>query len=240
MERQAQKPGTGERKAAYLAPDDSWSKPYYEKDTVRWKERLFFRGRKEQGHGITFFDIDETIFHTFAEIWVWKNGSVIKKLDNQEYNTYKLKEGESFDFREFKDAERFARTSRIIVPTLKKIKAMAKNAFRTGSTLAILTARGTFPDMATFKHKFERYGIPIEKMDIYFAGDISADAVSTAAAKKQIVLDCLSNGEYKRARLIDDNVENLGAFLSIAKEMPEVQFEAIHVDENGKTKTIKP
>lgn len=238
--RQAKEHGSEERESAYLVPDDSWTAPFYEQDSVKWKERLLFRGRKNTGHGITFFDIDETIFHTSALIWVMKDGEVVKKLDNQTYNTYKLEEGESFDFREFKDAEIFEKTSKIIVPTLKKIKAMMKNALRTGSKLALLTARSTFPDMATFKKTFRDYGIRIDKMDINFAGDISAEAGGTAAAKKQIVLKYLSHGEYKRARLLDDNMENLKAFLSIAKDMPGVEFTALHIDKNGKTKTIKP
>lgn len=238
--RQAKDPGTKERESSYLVPDDSWTDPYYKKDSVKWKERLLFRGKKNRGHGITFFDIDETIFHTSALIWVMKDGKVVKKLDNQTYNTYQLKEGESFDYREFGDAALFKKTSKIIRPTLAKIKAMMKNALRTGSKLALLTARRTFPDMATFKATFSRYGIEIDKMDINFAGDISAEAGSTAAAKKEIVLNYLSHGEYKRARLLDDNMENLRAFLSIAKDMPDVQFSAIHIDKNGKTKTIKP
>jgi hypothetical protein len=43
------------------------------------------------GKGITFIDIDETIFRTFAMINVLdkETGKVIKKLNNQEFNTYK-------------------------------------------------------------------------------------------------------------------------------------------------------
>jgi phosphatidylserine/phosphatidylglycerophosphate/cardiolipin synthase-like enzyme len=238
--RQAKEHGSQERESTYLVPDDSWTDPYYEQDSVKWKERLLFRGKKNTGHGITFFDIDETIFHTSALIWVMKDGKVVKKLDNQTYNTYKLEEGESFDYREFGDAKLFERTSKIIRPTLAKIKAMMKNALRTGSKLALLTARRTFSDMANFKKTFQKYGIRIEKMNINFAGDISAETGSTAEAKKQIVLKYLSHGEYKRARLLDDNIENLNAFLSIAKEMPSVQFTAIYIDKKGKTKTIRP
>jgi len=46
------------------------------------------------GKGLTIFDIDETMFITKAKVKVVKNGKVIKKLDNQEFNTYKKKPGE--------------------------------------------------------------------------------------------------------------------------------------------------
>ncbi len=237
--RQAAKLGTQKHEASYLAPNDSWAKPYYKKGTVQYKERELFSGSENVGHGITFFDIDETIFHTFAKVYVKKGNKTVKKLDNQQFNTYKLKPGEKFDFTEFRDADIFADNSKIIRPVLARIRAQAKNAFKKGSTLALLTARSRFEDMATFKETFEKYGIPIEQMDINFAGDIATEAGSVAEAKKKIVMDYLSHGEYKRARLLDDNIENLQAFLSIGREFEDITFQAIHIDEEGKTETYK-
>lgn len=240
VKRQKKNPGTKAFRSAFLEPDDSWKEPYYKKNSVKYKERHLWIGEEQKEYEVTFFDIDETIFHTFAMVYVMKKGKIVKKLTNQEYNEYKLKEGEKFDYREFRDAETFERTSKIIRPILAKLKAMHKNYKRQGSTISLLTARGTFPDMATFKDKFRRYGIDIDDIDINFAGDISETAGSVAKAKKQIVMRYLEHGEYKTARLIDDNMENLKAFLSLADDMPEIKFEAIHISEDGKTKIIKP
>ena len=237
--RQAAGRKTKHHSFCYLESDDSWTQRYYEEGTPQYRERELFSGMHVGGHSITFFDIDETIFHTHAKVYVKKGNKIVKKLNNQEFNTYQLQPGEQFDFKEFRDADLFAETSTIITPTLAKIKAQAKNAFKKGSTMALLTARSRFKDMATFKEKFERYGIPVVQMDINFAGDISQQAGSVAEAKKQIVEEYLSHGEYDTARLVDDNMENLRAFLSIAKDMDHVKFEAIHIDENGKTKTVK-
>ena len=63
------------------------------------------------GKGLTIFDIDETMFITKAKVHVVKNGKIVKKLDNQEFNTYKKKPGEEYDFGEFKNAEVFQKTS---------------------------------------------------------------------------------------------------------------------------------
>jgi hypothetical protein len=237
--RQATRQGAYKDDFCYLEPTDSWTIPYYKKGTPQYKERELFKGPDKASYGITFFDIDETIFHTHAKVYVKKGGKIVKRLNNQQFNTYKLKDGESFDFTEFRDADIFAETSTIIRPTLARIRAQAKNAFRKGSTLALLTARSRFEDMATFKEKFEKYGIPIEQMDINFAGDIASEAGSVAEAKKQIITDYLSHGEYERVRLIDDNMDNLKAFLSIEKEVDKIKFTAIHIDEKGKTKTIR-
>ena len=41
--------------------------------------------------GLTIFDIDETLFHTKAKVQVSKEGKIVKILDNQQYNSYRLK-----------------------------------------------------------------------------------------------------------------------------------------------------
>ena len=68
---------------------------------VRFKTYL----EEAAGKGLTIFDIDETMFKTKARVHVVKDGKVIKKLDNQEFNDYKLKKGEDFDFGEFTNAK---------------------------------------------------------------------------------------------------------------------------------------
>ena len=47
-----------------------------------------------------FFDIDETVFNTFAKIIVRDKdtGDEIAQLTNQQFNSYKLKDNEEFDF----------------------------------------------------------------------------------------------------------------------------------------------
>jgi hypothetical protein len=209
------------------------------------------------GKGITFIDIDETIFNTFAKIYVIKNGKIIKKLSNQEFNTYELQDGESFDFREFRDATMFKKTSKPIPNTIKRIKRMFKNIDRRGSKVVLLTARGAFPDMTTFKSTFKKHGIPIDQIDIVFAGDIKAGSV--AAAKKKVIMDYIKTGEYRRVRLIDDDIKNVNFFLSIEHEVPDsvinkvkkkydilgpesiepIQFFGLLVKDDGSLKRIK-
>jgi hypothetical protein len=208
------------------------------------------------GKGITFIDIDETIFNTFAKIYVMKNGKIIKKLSNQEFNTYELQDDESFDFREFRDATMFKKTSKPIMPTITRIKRMFQNIDKRGSKVVLLTARGAFPDMTTFKRTFKEHGIPIDQIDIVFAGDIKAGSI--AAAKKKVIMDYIKTGDYRRVRLIDDDIKNVKFFLSIENEIsksvikkvidkhdilgPEsikpIQFFGLLVKDNGSLKRL--
>lgn len=186
----------------------------------------------QYGKGITFIDIDETIFNTFAKIYVVKNGKVIKKLSNQEFNTYELQDGESFDFREFRDAKMFRTTSRPIPNTINRIKRMFKNIDRRGSRVVLLTARGSIPDMASFKKTFKDHGIPIDQIDIEFAGDIQSAAGSVSAAKKKIIMKYLKTGEFRRVRLVDDDIKNVTTFLGIEHDIPKSVIEKVKKKHN--------
>lgn len=177
------------------------------------------------GKGITFIDIDETIFNTFAKIYVLQNGKIIKKLSNQEFNTYELQPGEEFDYREFRDAQMFRQTSKPVTPTINRIRRMFKNIDRRGSKVVLLTARGAFPDMKTFKKTFKDHGIPIDQIEIVFAGDIKAGSV--AAAKKKVIMNFLKTGEYRRVRLIDDDIKNVKFFLSIEHDIPSAVIDKV-------------
>ena len=94
--------------------------------------------------------------------------------------------------------------------------------------------RQSFEDMATFKQAFLDQGIPIEKIDLNFAGDIAEEAGGVAMAKRKIVEKYLAHGEYQEAKLLDDNKENLDEFLKISENEKDVKFDAVLVHEDGR------
>ena len=171
------------------------------------------------GKGITFVDIDDTLFHTFAMIKVLKKGKVVKKLNNQEFNVYDLQPGEEFDFGEFRDASFFRKTSVPMDKTINRIKRMFKNIGKRGSKVVLLTAREIFPDMKTFKKTFKENGIPIDNIDVIFYSTKKGPSISKY--KENTIMDFIKTGEYRRVRLIDDAVSNINAFLSIQNKIPE-------------------
>ena len=190
-----------------------------------------------QGKGLTIFDIDETMFITKAKVKVVKNGKVIKKLDNQEFNTYKKKDGEEYDFGEFKNAEVFKRTSTPIARMINKVKVILKNATRKGSKVIIVTARPNFDNKKTFLDTFRKQGIDIDKIYIERAGNLGGGPA--AGNKKVIFKKYLDQKIYKRIRLFDDAMSNLKMFLSLQKDYPDVSFEAFHAKENGSVSRIR-
>ena len=189
------------------------------------------------GKGLTIFDIDETMFITKAKVHVVKNGKVIKKLDNQEFNTYKKKPGEDYDFGEFKNAEIFNRTSTPIAKMINKVKAILKNASKSGSKVIIVTARPDFDNKKIFLDTFKKQGIDIDKIYVERAGNLGSGPA--ADNKKVIFKKYLDQKIYKRPRLFDDAMSNLKMFISLQKEYPNVSFEAFLAKHNGSVKKIR-
>ncbi len=141
------------------------------------------RFRNFVGSGtLTIFDIDETLFHTKAKVAVVKDGKVVRMLDNQEFNTYKRKAGEEYDFREFASAEVFRKTSTPIVRMIEKAKAIVKAKKNVHSRAIIVTARADFDDKEMFLQTFRDHGLPIDSMHVERSGNLGMD--SPAEAKK--------------------------------------------------------
>jgi len=211
----------------------------------------------EYGKGITFVDIDETIFKTFAKIYVIVNGAIVKKLDNQTFNTYELQPGESYDFREFIDAKTFRKTSIPIPKTINRIKRMFKNINIRGSKVVFLTARSDFDNKDEFLQTFREHGIPIDNIYVERAGNVKTG--TTSQKKENIVLKYLATGLYRRVRLIDDDMANIKGFLSIESKLPQntinkvkerygiegeesikpIEFYGLLVKDNGSLKRIQ-
>jgi len=182
---------------------------------------------------LSIFDIDETLFHTKAKVQVLKDGKINKILDNQQFNSYKLKNGESFDYGQFKSAKIFKETSTPITKIIKKAKRIIHYAIRSGAKVIIVTARQDMDDKKLFKEAFEAQGIDIGKVYVERAGNIGK---KTASANKVVIFKkYLDTGRYARVRLFDDDKNNLKAFMSLQKNYANVTFTAHQVLRNGFT-----
>lgn len=195
-----------------------------------------FIAEQSRGKGLTIFDIDETLFQTKARVKIMKGGKVVRTLDNQEYNTYKLKDGESYDYGEFRSAEVFQNTSVPISKMIQKAKAIIRNATEAGSRVIIVTARADFDDKKKFLDTFRKHGIDIDKVYVERAGNLNLG--SSAKNKRFIFHKYLRGGKYERVRFFDDAMSNITMFKAMAKKYPDVSFEAYHVDHDGSVRKV--
>ena len=190
------------------------------------------------GKGLTIFDIDDTLFVSKARVKVRNtNTGKIKNLTPQEFNTYKLRNNEEYDYGEFKSAKIFYQTATPIGRMVEKAKAIIRNATKKGSKVIVVTARADMDDKNLFIKTFESHGIPMKNVYVERAGNMSGK--NSAANKSIIFRKYLKTGEYARIRLFDDHKENLQALLDLKKEFPTVEMFAYLADMKGSVKRIK-
>lgn len=187
---------------------------------------------------LTIFDIDDTLFRTSAKVKVMRQGVLVCELHNQAYNTYTLKENESYDFSEFGDAKLFRRTSIPVDNMIERARKIVKARGNPHSRAIIVTARGDFDKPEEFLHTFRDHGINIDEMHVERAGNLSR-SLSVVEKKKVVFRKYLNTHRYIKVRLYDDSKDNLIGFLELQNEYPDIEFKAYYVKKDGTIKVMK-
>lgn len=192
---------------------------------------------KELGR-LTIFDIDDTLFHTTAKVSIIKNGTEIRQLSNKEFNTYKLKDGESFNFTEFTNAAKFYYEAKPISKMLATAKIILDDSLRNKlSNVILVTARGNFDNKDMFLNTFRKYNFDIDKVRVERAGNIT-DITNTAVKKFIIIRNYLRTHQYNKVQLFDDNMDNLLEFLKLKHEFPDIKLDAYFARLDGTFATV--
>jgi hypothetical protein len=189
------------------------------------------------GQGLTVVDIDETVFSTFAKIHVVdkETGEVVRKLNNQEFNSYQLKDNEEFDFKEFRDAELFRKTSKPIMPTIERLKRMISMLKKNerGSKIIFLTARADFDNKQEFLQTFREYGIDVDfRPTVYIERVGNLKSGTIPERKERVILNYLKHEQYRRVRMIDDHDKNVKQFLNMTNKISNDIIEDVRQEYN--------
>lgn len=184
---------------------------------------------QELGSGkLVIFDIDDTLVNTDTKVNVVRDGKIVKKLNSHEFTNYKLEPGEEFDFGAFRDAREFFTQARPIPGMIRQLK----QDIATGNRVIMLTARSDFNDRDIFLDTFRRFGIDMDRVHVYRAGNLAIKA-ATEEKKKIILRHLLGKEHFDKLIMYDDSIPNLDAFLSLKQEYPWSKFYAWHVDPRG-------
>lgn len=185
------------------------------------------RASEIQPKKLVVFDIDDTLVHTQTKVHVVKDGEIVNSLNSHDFTHYKLKPGESFDFEDFRNAREFFEKSRPIIPMMNQLK----RDIATGNKVVMVTARADFDDKELFLDTFRKYGVDIDKVHVYRAGNSKQG--TTEERKKAIIKDLLDKDDYSKAIMYDDAKPNLHTFIELKKEHPRTRFYAWHVSLDG-------
>ena len=137
---------------------------------------------------LVIFDIDDTLVNTDTRVNVVRDGKIIKQLNSHDFTHYKLQPGEEFDFGAFKDAREFFTQARPIPGMIKQLK----QDIATGNKVIMLTARSDFNDRDIFLDTFRRFGIDMDQVHVYRAGNLAIKA-ATEEKKKIMYIHILCN-----------------------------------------------
>jgi len=143
------------------------------------------------------FDFDDTLAFTDARVHVLSpcKSQVVASLTPQEFNSVKLKKGESFDFSDF-DRASFIRDGK---PS--KLIDLARNVFSEGHSVFILTARNDCVSSAIAEWLTD-FGIVAR--EVHCVGEKDTDI---AKAKRQILLAIIEN--FDKVWFFDDDARNI-------------------------------
>ena len=143
------------------------------------------------------FDFDDTLAFTDAKVHVLSpcKSQVMASLTPQEFNTHKLREGESFDFSDF-DKASFILNSK---PT--KLIDLAREVFSEGHSVFILTARNDCVASAIAEF-LSLHNVTAKQ--ILCVGGWSLDI---AKAKRKVLLSIIEN--FDKVWFFDDDARNI-------------------------------
>jgi hypothetical protein len=96
----------------------------------------------------------------------------------------------------------------------------------------MVTARADFDDKELFIDTFRKYGVNMNKVHVYRAGNMTGK-MQTEEKKKIIIRKLMDQGHYTKAIMYDDAVPNLESFVELKDEYPQTKFYAWHVSLEG-------
>lgn len=190
------------------------------------KLKSYLKTHKNEIRTLNVWDIDDTLGKTAARVSVIKDGKVVKVLDPGEFNKYQLKQGESFDFSQFRSGKIFRDTFKPISNVLDRAKEIVMNQSENSHSI-ILTARSDFDDHKEFLQAFRDHGFPIDQVYVERAGNISnlrpSSPASAHISKGVVLKKYLKTGKWDRVRMWDDHERNLDILFKVAQLYPNVE-----------------
>jgi hypothetical protein len=180
------------------------------------------------------FDMDETLLaHDPKHLKIHvrdSRGKLIRSLTNQEFNKYKLKPGEHFDFKEFRSAKILGKSAHPIRPMINRLNNLKKRGFKT----EIVTARADFDNKQQVRKHLMKHGINIDTTHLRRAGNV--EGTSTGDRKRRVISDLIKKHKYREVHLYDDDINNHKHFAKIKQDHPGVRLISHIVRHNERTK----
>jgi len=201
--------------------------------------KTFIEFLSEKADALHVYDIDDTLVRPTAKIHVKdRTGKIVRTLDTHEYaksSRTPLPAGHSYDFGEFRSAEKFNRESTPIKSMISHVRLTSSNK---NNKVIFNTARSNLDDKNKFVDTFKKHGVNMNRIHVLRAGNISSN--ETGPQKKaRIISGYIKSHSPSDVHMYDDDTGNLDQFLNLKQRHPNVKFYAHHVQADGSHKPYK-
>lgn len=190
---------------------------------------------------LNIFDIDHTLFRTYCDVHVHKDGKHVLTLEHHDLPNYKLKDGEYYDWSEYRKSEHFLKAEpidRVINEAKEVVSTQSKN-----SKTIIMTARSDMDDRDMFLGKFRQHGFPIDEVYVERTGNLHEKMVGGVGSppadlvKATVLKSYLDKNSFDMVRIWEDSNTNIKTLIKVASYYPGVKHEAFLID--GETGDVK-
>ena len=163
------------------------------------------------GNSLYVFDFDDTLVTDTATVYVKTPSGESIPLTNHEFHNYKVKEGETLDFREFDD---------VTAPSVhKSIMSLLKRHL---DNSVILTAR---TKTGPIKKYMNGLGVHVPQIIAVGSRDEDQNSVIINAMRKRDWIDkAIQVRDLKYVEFWDDNEHNVENVESLQKKYPDVKI----------------
>tara|TARA_R110001632_G_scaffold184602_1_gene304766 strand:- start:2348 stop:2938 length:591 start_codon:yes stop_codon:yes gene_type:complete len=178
-----------------------------------------FENYKKWGKDITVFDVDDTLIITKSKIKVFNPTTGFSiDLTPQEFNTFKIKPHDKFNFNDFRDLE-ILKAGKII----DWVFNILKRTIAKGKAVGIITAR----DNSKLIYDFLLYnGVDINPDFIFAINDPSLGFTGSTAQKKKEAFMKFAKMGFRNFKFFDDDKENIKIANSLNKDLRGVKMKA--------------
>jgi hypothetical protein len=182
---------------------------------------------------LSIFDIDDTLFTSESLIIVKKDNKVVHELTPAEFNSYKLKDGESFDYSQFRSGRTFRKNAKPIDKMLNRASSIVRRQSAQSKSI-ILTARMDFKYKKQFLAKFRDHGFPIDDVFVERSGNLTGKRNHAShVGKGAIMRRYIKLKNWDTIRMWDDHPGNLDILHKLGELHPEVEIQTYLVNPNG-------
>ena len=168
---------------------------------------------------IVIFDVDDTLVVTRSMIKVSNPTTGFStELTPQEFNTFKSRKNDKFDFSDFRNLD-ILKGGKII----EWVFNILKRSIKKGKPVGIITARD---DAKLIQQFLAHNGININPNYIFAINDTALGFKGSTAEKKKAAFMKFVKMGYTNFEFFDDDKENIKLANSLNKELPDVKMKA--------------